>query len=62
MQKANGARGRKLEKFGQELGRRRQRVAEIIDDFGPLRELPAFRRLEEDIQQVLKNMDPRCQR
>lgn len=62
MQKANGARGRKLKKFRQELGRRRQRVAEIIDDFSPLRELPAFRRLEEDIQQVLKNMEPRCQR
>lgn len=57
MRQANGARGRKLKKFKQELGRRRQRVAEIIDDFSPLRKLPAFRSLEEDIQRALKDIE-----
>ena len=62
MRQANGGRGRKLKKFKQELGRRRQRIAEIIDDFSPLRKLPAFRRLEEDIQRVLKNIEQPAQR
>ena len=62
MQKANGARGRKLKKFKQELGRRRQRIAEIIDDFSPLRQLPAFQRLEQDIQHVLKHIVSPAQR
>lgn len=42
--------------------RRQREIQDAIDDFSPLRELPAFRRLEEDIQQMLKNMEPRCQR
>lgn len=62
MQKANGSRGRKLKKFRQELGWRRQRVAEIINDFSPLRELPAFQRLERDIQRVLKHIVSPAQR
>ena len=62
MQQANGARGRKLRKFQQELGRRRQRIAEIIDDFSPLRQLPAFQRLEQDIQHVLKHIVSPAQR
>ena len=61
MCKTNGARGRKLKKFKQELGWRRQRVAEAIKDFSPLRELTAFRRLEEDIRQVLKDMEAPAQ-
>ena len=62
MCQASGTRGRKLKKFKQELGWRRQRVAETIEDFSPLRELPAFRRMEESIQQTLKDMQPPAQR
>ncbi len=37
--------GRRRERFARpsELGRRRMRVAELIDDFSPLKQLPAFR-------------------
>ena len=62
MCQASGTRGRKLKKFKQELGWRRQRVAETIEDFSPLRELPAFRRMEESIRQTLKDMKQPAQR
>lgn len=62
MCQASGTSGRKLKKFKQELGWRRQRVAEAIDDFSPLRKLAAFRRLEEDIRRVLKNAATPAQR
>lgn len=62
MRQANGSRGRKLKKFNRDLERRIQRLSETIDDFSPLRELSAFRRLEKDIQKVLKNLEPPAQR
>lgn len=62
MRQASGASGRKLKKFNRDLEERIQRLAEIIDDFSPLRQLSAFQHLEKDIQQVLKDMEPRAQR
>jgi len=62
MRQAGGASGRKLKKFNRDLEERIQRLAETIDDFSPLRQLSAFQRLEKDIQEVLKDMEPRTQR
>lgn len=46
LRQANGASGRKLKKFNAILSSKVQRVAEITDDFSPLRELDAFTKLE----------------
>ena len=43
--------GRRLRKFSD--GQAARRVAEYINDFSPLRQLQAFRRLEEDVRQLL---------
>jgi hypothetical protein len=48
---ASGLKGRRLDKFDER--RARQRVAEFIDDFEPLRSLPAFRKLETDIKRIV---------
>jgi hypothetical protein len=42
--------GRRLQKF--EVRRSASRVSDFIDDFSPLRVLPAFQRLETDIQNL----------
>ncbi len=51
LRRASGLRGRRLRAFP--VGQRARRVAELIDDFSPLRALPAFRALEEDLRDVL---------
>ena len=38
--------GRRLKRFKRDLASRAHQIAEWIEDFGPLRQLPAFRRLE----------------
>lgn len=48
---ASGATGRRARKF--DPHRRVHRLAQIIDDWSPLRALPAFRRLEDDTRQAL---------
>lgn len=49
---ASGLQGRRLRHFDKTLARRLQQVADEIEDFGPLRQLAAFRRLEREIEQV----------
>lgn len=49
LQQASGATGRRLKKFKSRMGEKVQRVAELIDDFSPLRYLEAFQALENDI-------------
>lgn len=51
LRRASGLRGRRLRAFP--VGQRARRVAELIGDFSPLRALPAFRALEEDLQDVV---------
>ncbi len=52
LRKASGLGGRRLHKFRVQQAVRR--VADYIDDFSPCRRLPAFTRLENDIQAVLR--------
>ncbi len=59
--KAAAAQGRKLSKLHRDLPRIRHRVAELISDFGPLKQLQAFRafdRLLADALQALKDRMP----
>lgn len=48
---ASGRRGRRLDQFS--VTHAAQRVADFIDDFTPLRALPAFLALEADIQHIV---------
>lgn len=48
LREASGLRGRRLARFSPE--RARFRIAELIDDFAPLRGLPAFQVLEKEIR------------
>jgi hypothetical protein len=49
---ASGLTGRRLKQFS--VYERVHRVAELIDDFSPLRPLSAFQALEAEIQQVIQ--------
>lgn len=51
IRRASGLHGRRLRTFP--VGQRAHRVAELIDDFSPLRALSAFRALEDDVQRVV---------
>lgn len=52
---ASGLTGpRRQKRLRRDLGVRVQRVAELIDDFSPLRELPAFRAFEEELGSALR--------
>ena len=44
---------RRLRRFP--IHERVHRVAELIEDFSPLRQLPAFAALEKELQEVIKN-------
>ena len=48
--------GRRLDPFKRDLNYRVQRVADYIDDFAPLRQLSAFRALEEDTRIALAEL------
>lgn len=48
--------GRRLQQFERDLSERAQRVSELITDFSPLRQLPAFQELEKDARGVLSNL------
>lgn len=50
---ASGLNGRNLKKFRPQSSV--HRLAEYIDDFSPLRKLPAFQALEEEVQTVLRD-------
>lgn len=51
LRRASGLRGRRLDQFP--VHERVRRLAELIEDFSPLRELPAFRALDQDVQRVV---------
>jgi hypothetical protein len=51
LQRASKLRGRRLDQFP--VHKRTHRIAELIDDFSPLRALPAFQALEQEVQQVV---------
>jgi hypothetical protein len=48
--------GRRLQQFERDLGERAERVAELITDFSPLRQLPAFKSFENDAREILKSL------
>lgn len=50
LREACGLQGRRLKKFSPELAR--ARVADVIDDFTPLRSLQAFQVLEDEVRQA----------
>jgi hypothetical protein len=52
LREASGLRGRRLAKF--RLGPAKHRLAELIYDFAPLRALPAFCALEEEVISVVR--------
>lgn len=54
LRKACGLRGRKYKGFSPE--RARLRTAELIQDFSPLRELPAFARLEKEMEHLTERL------
>jgi hypothetical protein len=53
---ASGANGRRLKRFRRNLGHMRRRVAELIEDWSPLRDLSAFQAFEADLIQVLDEL------
>jgi hypothetical protein len=50
LRQASGLKGRKLEKFS--VRQASYRLANLISDFTPLRSLPAFNRLEHDLNEL----------
>ncbi|MBD2567276.1 DUF4276 family protein [Anabaena lutea] len=52
LREASGLNGRRLDKF--RVNERIHRLADLIDDFSPLRALSAFQELEAEIQQVVE--------
>jgi hypothetical protein len=53
---ASEKRGRRLEQFERDLHRRVHRVAALIRDFTPLRQLPAFAHMESATSQVIQEL------
>lgn len=54
--RASEFKGRRRDQFKRRMSSRVHRVASLIQDYAPLEELPAFRRLEEDVDRVLENI------
>jgi len=52
LMQASGLSGRRLKRFP--VHKRARRVAELIDDFSPLRALSAFKALENDIVEIIE--------
>jgi hypothetical protein len=53
LQTATNLKGRHLERFRRELPSAVYRVSELIEDFSPLRALPAFRSFEDDVREAV---------
>ena len=51
LRRASGLRGRRLRSFP--VNQRARRVADLIEDFSPLRALPAFDALEADVRKIV---------
>ena len=49
LNQASGLHGRRLRRFVRDMGSHVHRVAEQVDDFSPLRQLAAFRRVEHQV-------------
>ncbi len=58
LRRASNLSGRRLKRFP--VSRRVLRVTEYIDDFSPLRVLPAFTALENDIKQIINQQSWAC--
>lgn len=58
LRQASELRGRRLRQFNRRMGSRAHQVADRIDDFGPLRQLAAFRRLEGHVQNLRRRGIP----
>lgn len=56
LMRASEKTGRRLKQFERDLSDRVQRVAELISDFSPLRQLPAFREFESEAIETLKRL------
>lgn len=56
LMRASEKTGRRLKQFERDLSDRVQRVAELISDFSPLRQLPAFREFESEALEALKRL------
>ncbi|MBK6431474.1 MAG: hypothetical protein IPO15_27665 [Anaerolineae bacterium] len=54
LRRASGLHGRRLQSFP--VGQRARRVADLIEDFSPLRALPAFGALEEDVKEIMTRL------
>ena len=54
--RASEKRGRRLDQFKRDLPSRVQRITTLIDDFSPLRSLPAFQRFEENTRGVIQSL------
>ncbi|MEC4817493.1 MAG: hypothetical protein SAK29_30120 [Scytonema sp. PMC 1069.18] len=52
LREASGLTGRKLKQFS--VHERVHRVAELIEDFSPLKALPAFQLMDAEIKQVIQ--------
>jgi len=50
--------GRRLDQFQRRIGERVQRVAALIEDFSPLRSLPAFAQFEATAREVITGVLP----
>lgn len=57
LRRASGRKGRRAKQFRPEVSV--HRMVDLIDDFRPLRELPAFRALENEVCAVLKQFEAR---
>lgn len=53
---ASEKQGRHLKRFRRDLGRRSARVAELIEDYEPLRKLPAFQTFEKELTIALATL------
>lgn len=56
LREASGLSGRGLKKFKPQVSA--HILADRIEDFSPLRALPAFQRLEDELDDVLRNLEP----
>lgn len=59
LKRASNLHGRRLRRFARDLPERKRRVAELIDDYTPLRDLPAFAAFERDTRAALAACRPR---
>jgi hypothetical protein len=55
LREASGLHGRRRKRFAVNIAARR--VAEFIDDFTPLRTLPAFKALEAEVETIVKTQN-----